>query len=395
MKTLTKITLFGAALSIILHAYLAFHYYPIKFGFSSGPSMCNVSATFDCDAVAASTHSAVFGIPLAVWGAAANLILFFMVLGQWIGWSDHPERLRRWGIVLAGSSVLASLIMGIISATKLNNYCLICIALYALSVVVFEAYRRTLQEPFFSQLGANIGHFYNDSKGIAVGFVAIPVVAYVIHYSFLEAYGVAQVGQVIQRSIADWKSAPEVNFTVPPALTSGPEKDKARMTITEFADFRCSHCKHAMGSLENFLKAHPDVRFEYYNFALDGTCNEVFKEGNNLSCQLAASIQCANKQDAGWRMHHSLFSKQDELVRISVPTDLEQAILSIARDHGVDTDSLAACMKDPMTKDQIRLQAKQGVQAGVQGTPTIYVNGRQLPRGQLIPVLEAAKEASK
>src|ERR1700722_484314 len=96
MKTLTQITLLGAALSVVIHLYLSYHYYPIKFGFSSGPSICSVNATFDCDAVAASQYSAVFGIPLAVWGAATNLVIFLLVLLQWWGWSEYPERLRRW-----------------------------------------------------------------------------------------------------------------------------------------------------------------------------------------------------------------------------------------------------------------------------------------------------------
>src|SRR5438874_2285036 len=95
MKTLTKITLLGAALSVVISLYLAYHYYPIKFGFSSGPSVCSINATFDCDAVAASSYSAFLGIPMALWGAAANLMIFLMVLGQWWQLSDHTERMRR------------------------------------------------------------------------------------------------------------------------------------------------------------------------------------------------------------------------------------------------------------------------------------------------------------
>jgi protein-disulfide isomerase len=45
-------------------------------------------------------------------------------------------------------------------------------------------------------------------------------------------------------------------------------------------------------------------------------------------------------------------------------------------------------MDSAETHDLIKAQASLGIAARVEGTPTIYVNGKKLPRGQLIPVLE-------
>ena len=166
MKTLTKITLLGSVLAVCFQLYLAFHYYPIKFGFSSGPSLCSVNSTFDCDAVAASEYSAFIGVPFALWGAALNLLIFLLALAQWWGWSDHPERLRRAVVVMCGISALASIVMAFVSVTKLHNYCLFCIALYFISFIMFECYRRTLQEPFFANLGRDMHNLWSESKGI-------------------------------------------------------------------------------------------------------------------------------------------------------------------------------------------------------------------------------------
>jgi protein-disulfide isomerase/uncharacterized membrane protein len=395
MKTLTKITLLCAFLSVIVHAYLALHYYPIKFGFSTGPSICSVNAKFDCDAVAASNYSSAFDIPLAVWGGAVNLIIFILILSQAWGWTDHPERLRRWSLIMVSLNLLASLVMGVISLARLNNYCLMCISLYVLSIFMFACYRRTLEEPFFSNLGNDVSYLWAESRGILVAFAAIPVLAYVAHYSFLETYGVSEVGNIVRTTIEDWKFAPQNTLSVTPSLVAGPAKEKAALLIQEFADFRCGHCRHAFPSLDNFVKSHSDVRFEFYNFPLDGDCNEKFGQKNGMSCRLAEAVQCAEKQNSGWPLHHALFNAQDETIKANSVAEMDDKIKAISEPLGIKSDQLFQCMNDPQTKDAIRMQAKQGDQVKVQGTPAIYVNGRELQRGQLIPVLEAAKEYGK
>src|SRR5437868_1769535 len=49
MKTRIQLALMGALISIALHLYLTMHYYPVKFGFAAGQSICNLNAKFNCD----------------------------------------------------------------------------------------------------------------------------------------------------------------------------------------------------------------------------------------------------------------------------------------------------------------------------------------------------------
>ena len=80
MKRRIQIALMGTLLSVLAHLYLTLHYYPLKFGFAAGQSICNLNAKFDCDAVSTSVYSAFLGIPLSVWGAAFNAVLFMLIL---------------------------------------------------------------------------------------------------------------------------------------------------------------------------------------------------------------------------------------------------------------------------------------------------------------------------
>src|ERR1035437_4670532 len=108
MKTRIQLALMGCLASIAAHLYLTMHYYPLKFGFASGQSICNLNAKFDCDAVSASSYASLFGMPLALWGAATNAVLFVLILLSWLEWSEYPERLKRWTLALAAASFGAS-----------------------------------------------------------------------------------------------------------------------------------------------------------------------------------------------------------------------------------------------------------------------------------------------
>ena len=52
-------------------------------------------------------------------------------------------------------------------------------------------------------------------------------------------------------------------------------------------------------------------------------------------------------------------------------------------------------MDDPISKDLVASQAKAGLESKIRGTPTFFVNGKKLSRGQFIPVLKAVYEAAK
>ncbi len=393
MKTRIQVALTCTLLSIIAHLYLTFHYYPLKFGFAAGQSICNLNAKFDCDAVSASMYSAVFGIPLAVWGVVFNSILFLLILLSWLEWTDYPERLRRFTLGLAGLSLGTSLVMGMVSVLLVSNYCLFCIAAYVFSAIIFFAYRGVLREPFWQGLKNDLPTYRTQSMSLLIALVAIPAGAFLMHQIFMQNLGEAEIGRMVKESVIDWEQSTKYEFVAKPSLIKGP--NDAVLTLVEFADFRCSHCKRASYTLDAFVKAHPDVRFEYYSFPLDGACNEKMESSSGLSCRLAASVHCAEKESKGWEMHHLLFDQQDEINGITNVAALDIHLSKNVTPLGINWDSMQRCLDQPETMDAIRAQAKQGVLVNVNATPTLFANGRVLSRGQLVPVLQAVHQRAK
>jgi protein-disulfide isomerase/uncharacterized membrane protein len=389
MKTRIQVALMGALASFAAHVYLTLHYYPLKFGFAGGQSICNLNAKFDCDAVAASSFSALLGMPLALWGAATNLVLFFLMLFCWLEWSENPERLKRWTLALAGVTLSASVIMGVISLTQMQSYCLFCISIYILSAIVFFSFQGLLKEPFWMHFKTDFAHLWGESKGILGAYAAVPVLVILGHQFFMQNFGSDQLQRLVDESVQTWQSAPKQNFVAKPSLVMGPSADAAKMTLVEFADFRCSHCRHASYTLDAFVTSHPDVRFEFYSFPLDGACNEKIEASSGLSCRLATAVYCAEKDKKGWPLHHRLYDIQDQVNQLATVTELDPVLAKNVSELGLNWDQLQSCMNDPASQDAIRAQAKQGALVNVMGTPTIFVNGRLLDHAQMIPVLES------
>jgi protein-disulfide isomerase/uncharacterized membrane protein len=391
MKMRIRLALVGCLLSVGAHLYLALHYYPLKVGAAGAQSLCSLNAKFDCDAVSASAYSAFLGVPLAIWGAVANAVLFVLILMSWLEWSEHPERLRRWCLALAGMSVAASVVMGAISLLFMHNYCLFCIALYIISIGIFVAYMGIPREPFWANLRHDLPHLWQESRGVALSLLSIPVLGFLLHQIFMQNLGIAEIGRMVKESIQEWEAAPKFDFVAKPTLAMGATQDAAAMTLVEFADFRCGHCKRASFSLHAFVKSHPDVRLEFYSYPLDGACNDKIETSSGISCRLAATVYCAEKEGKGWEAHDSLFGAQDEINQLSTVTELDVVLSKQIPAMGLSWERLQTCLNDVATIDAIKAQAKQGSLVNVLGTPTLFANGKLINR-VLVPVLQEARE---
>jgi protein-disulfide isomerase len=257
--------------------------------------------------------------------------------------------------------------------------------------VIFFSYLGMIREPFWANLKTDIPVLWQESKGVIIAFAAVPVMAALVHQMFMQNFGDAQLDQRVAESVAEWLEAPKQGFVAKPSLVMGPATEAAAMTLVEFADFRCPHCRHASYSLDAFVRSHPDVRFEFYSFPLDGACNEKIESATGVSCRLATAVLCAEKEGKGWEMHRALFDIQDQVNGMSGPNDLDPILAQTVAHLGLNWERLQNCMSDSASQDAIRAQAKQGALVNVVGTPTLFANGRLLNNGQIVPVLAGVR----
>ena len=141
----------------------------------------------------------------------------------------------------------------------------------------------------------------------------------------------------------------------------------APVTIVEFADFECPFCGGLFPTLKLVEKNYTDrVRFVYRHFPLTNIHPHAQKA--------AEAAVCANEQGHFWEFHDSMFGNQQQLT----VSDLKRR----AEVMKLDTAAFNSCLDSGRAAEAVKKDAAEGSQAGVTGTPALFINGRLLTGAQ-------------
>lgn len=385
-KLSLNVAIVSTLAAIGLHGYLAAQHYGLKFGASTGESFCNVSDKFNCDAVAASIYSTLMGVPMAIWGAMANLILLFFLVITRLEWTEDPKASGRMSLWMAVIVAGASVVMGFISLALMTNLCLFCIICYVLSFISLGG--TWIAAGGLKHIGEDLAALFSSRKWILAMFAAVPALAFLTNAIVVKNHNFGAMDRVSQEMLVGWQAAPAQTFDTSKGLIRGASAEQARMTIVEFADFRCPHCRFASPTLKAFTAARPDVRLVFKYFPLDGSCNPAMTGGggDGLSCRLSLLVQCDEiLRQEGWKGHDFVFDNQERINRMSRVEEIDQFYCS---GRGGDCEALRSCADGPEARDIVRALANEGGTAQIRGTPSVFVNGKLLRMGHVLPVLE-------
>lgn len=378
-------------LALTLHAYLTQKFFDLQNGAASGQSLCNVGALWNCDAVSTSKFAQLWGYPLALWALSVHVLYLVTQIGLFLNPSTKTfwAAGTRWGALVIA---LASIIMLVISITQLKNYCLFCFLAYGISFI-------SLVVLHFSGL-----NFANSTSDIKLLFAdkttyaflaAVPVLVFMLAKSWGGPFTESRVQQQIQDQILAWKAAPAQSFDLNLGLHMGAPVESAKMIIVEFADFRCPHCKFAAPTLKAFTQSRSDVALLFKPFPLDGTCNpspSFGGKGDGISCRLAYAAYCAdNLYKKGWEITQFIFDHQDEYRQLSRIEDVDNKLCS--SENIENCDAFKACLNDEKTRIETQKMAQEGLTAQIRGTPSFFINNKELGGGQFLPILQAVERA--
>ncbi|HEY0880961.1 MAG TPA: thioredoxin domain-containing protein, partial [Archangium sp.] len=155
------------------------------------------------------------------------------------------------------------------------------------------------------------------------------------------------------------------------APVKGPKN--APVTIVAFSDFQCPFCSRVVPTLHDLEKQY------------EGKIKVVFKHQplpfhNNAKIAAAASM-AANEQGKFWEMHDKMFANQQALDRSS----LER----YAQELGLDMGKFKAALDSNKYDGYITADSNEGMRVGANGTPTFFINGRQLVGAQPVDAFKA------
>ncbi len=161
-------------------------------------------------------------------------------------------------------------------------------------------------------------------------------------------------------------------------LTGSPIKGSpdAPVTIVEFSDFECAYCSRLVGLMDQVLKKNPDdVRLVFKHFPLSS---------HKFAVKAALASMVANETGQFWAYHDELFKNYNALN--------EDKIKEITQNLGFDPEAFDKKTKNPALLEQIKKDYRQGIDAGVRGTPTVFING-QIVRDRSLKGIQAMIDA--
>ena len=154
---------------------------------------------------------------------------------------------------------------------------------------------------------------------------------------------------------------PAVHVDYDPARIKG--NADAPITIVEFADFQCPFCGKVQPVLKEVLaKYKGKVRLAYRDFPL----SQIHEHAETA----AEASRCALAQGKYWEMHDAMFADQSKLD--------ENALVRTAAGLGMNQNSFRSCLTSAKYKADVQRDFEDGAQAGVNATPTFFINGEFL-----------------
>ncbi|MDB5184928.1 MAG: Na+/H+ antiporter, NhaA family protein nonfunctional [Candidatus Saccharibacteria bacterium] len=165
------------------------------------------------------------------------------------------------------------------------------------------------------------------------------------------------------------KSDKKVSSTTKPTShIEGPAD--AKVTLVEYGDYQCPYCLQYFPTLQQVTSTYKDkIKFQFRNFPLTSIHQNAFAA--------ARAAEAADKQGKFWEMHDLLYESRT-WVNDTSPSD---QFLLLAQTLKLDTTKFQADYKGASVNDLINADLAAGDKLGITGTPTFFVNGKQVDIG--------------
>ena len=162
---------------------------------------------------------------------------------------------------------------------------------------------------------------------------------------------------------------PVVNRGIPgaePAHSIGPAN--APVHLEEFGDFECPPC----GMLHPVL----EQMHEEFGNRLRITFREFPLPNHQHARAAAAAAEAAGIQGKFWPMHDLIYERQNAW---KTQFNARAIFESYAAEIGLDVERYKRDVEGNLVAQRIFQDGKRGQSLGVGGTPTVFMNGREVP----------------
>lgn len=137
----------------------------------------------------------------------------------------------------------------------------------------------------------------------------------------------------------------------------------ARLTIVEFADFGCPYSREVSFILRELSLKYPEkIHYIYRDFPI--------VDLHPIAQKAAEAGECAAEQGRFWEYHDKLYSNQSDLS--------QDRLYEFASELNLNVETFRDCLDSGRKREEVLEDYQDGLNAGVKGTPTFFLNGTKV-----------------
>lgn len=140
----------------------------------------------------------------------------------------------------------------------------------------------------------------------------------------------------------------------------------AKLTLTEYSDYQCPACAYFHPIVDSLKQTYGnDLQVVYKDFPLNS---------HQYAALAARAAEAAKNQGKFLEMHNMLFENQQQWAS----GDAQSRIIGYAKQIGLDMNRFEEDLNAAETQQAVMEEKQEGVQLGVDSTPTFFINGEKL-----------------
>ncbi len=343
--------------------------------------LCSVALSSSCDATLGRQDAAILGIPWAGWG-----LVYYVTLLVLLGLSAVPGRpfcpeMEVVAFLLALAAAATSVALTSTMLVGPVPLCAICLLVHGTGLTLVPLLWRRTGLPargFVRHLRAALSAAQAQDSRRPVVVVALLCAGLVgtlvyqrVDLEWRLRGGARPPPYDFQPVLASWLAAPAVEVPLrdddPRVAAAG-----APAELVVFSSLQCAGCAQLARFLSGFARrVGPRLTIVFKHFPLGRDCNpEVDADHHPHACAAASAAEAARMQGRFWDFHDAVFA-------ISLVDGVE-ILGATANALKFDMDRFEADRASAAVAARVATDIELGRRLGVEGTPTMFLNGRRI-----------------
>lgn len=336
-------------------------------------SFCAINETINCDTVANSSWSMLWGVPISVWGLLTYALLALAHVLALASRRRTPT--WPWGLLLlAGAGAVGyAAFLAFVSHFLIKAFCILCMGLYVINLALLA-----VAAAAYLQLGQSARALMSANlRTLRAGWIwllALAVVGLALVVALITIYPrfYAAAISAADTPALDGSRRVYTEFISCPTDCPAEGSETPRVTIVEYTDFQCPFCRSSHEVLARAIQRHGEaIKVVQRHFPLDHACNPVVRQPfHRQACAAAMASVCAHEQDRFREFTALLWAQRGG------QSDAQR--LGLAAQAGLDVEAFRACLASERPMEAVMRDITSGMRLEIRGTPAFLINGRLL-----------------